>query len=749
MLDDISKRLQTGCFVQAAFGLVDPAQSVVIFTGTDEAQPLKYAGQPAALSVLPYSASVALFGGFPGLGTYMYLYSYFPNALTEEGVPIVGRYKSITGQPDYTVKGPDNQPLPVNSQALAYAPRGQWMVTESPAHALVRINLADFSILPFDKSFYVPSMPYASHNAAMAITGNGRYAAVASSEFTSFKVYDLKNCTPAPVNANDLLYPQGCQSHDYWQYIKSQVAGNLERITQIRFLQDGLLSFTAITSIGAESYVLAPSDHISSLLPYLALGDSYASGQGAWNYMPGTDSSINKCHLSVHSYPLLLNGDIFNSAGRSVACSGARITDIGNQSPNYAGQVSDHRTAKSREADGSEVTILHDFMPGYLAQEKFVTAYQPGVVTVQVGGNDIGFKDILLRCVSPLSSVSPPVLNPSDCFNSYEDRLEIEQTITGHYSKWVGLYKQLQKAAPEAHIYAIGYPHAVSSAGSCGPNVRLSSQEVSFAREVVTYLNSVIHKATQAAGVHYIDIADALIGHELCSEQSARPAMNGITAGNDALGILGQESFHPTAYGHELIEQAILRATHNFADRPAVAPQPNQESPAPSSADPLLQAPKTGRPTKTIRPASNMATLNDTVQLTLALEGLEYGLKPSMTYTILIGGIPSGTLQTNEQGRVSITLTLPTGVGSGLQTVSIDGIGQDGRTISVTGTIYIPVSSADYDGDNVPNTQDSCPTVTNSGVDVDRDGVDDVCDTIIAQVLPLRISFMAIKGRAN
>jgi len=43
------------------------------------------------------------------------------------------------------------------------------------------------------------------------------------------------------------------------------------------------------------------------------------------------------------------------------------------------------------------------------------------------------------------------------------------------------------------------------------------------------------------------------------------------------------------------------------------------------------------------------------------------------------------------------------------------------------GTVVI-----DTDNDGIPDNEDSCPTVINSGVDVDADGIDDACDTDIA-----------------
>ncbi|MDB5169968.1 MAG: hypothetical protein JWN82_364 [Candidatus Saccharibacteria bacterium] len=702
LIDDLSKRLRQGCFVQSAIGLIDPDQSVAIFTGTDEGELIKFGGQSAALSILPYSASVGRFGGFPGMGTYMYLYTYFPGALQSEGIPQYGRYKSVVSQPNFVVTDEAGQPLPVNSQALGYAPRGQWMVTESPGNALVRINLADFSILPFGKSFDTPGMPFAGHTASLAVTGDGRYAAVASTEFSSFKVYDLAACTT----------PKACPAHDYWQYVKTQIGSNLSRISQVSFVRDDLISFNATNGSQTNSYLLAPSGQITSLLPYLGLGDSYASGQGAWNYLAGTDTAVNHCHQSAHSYPLRLDG-------RSVACSGARSRDIINQSANYSGQVSDHRSAKSREADGSETSILHDFTPGYLAQQAFVTAYQPGVITIQIGGNDVGFKDMLLRCVSP-----------GDCYQTYEDRLEAEQTIAHNYSKWVDLFRQLQKTAPAARLYALGYPQIVTTGGKCGLNVHLTPGDIDFARQVTAYINGVIQKAAAAAGVQYVDVSSALAGYELCSSAAGNVAVNGVTAGNDTLGVLGQESFHPTAFGHELIEQAIRRATHNFANTPKLASNPGQAVPAPSGSDPLLQAPRSGRPVKTISPASGMTSSGvKGGSVTIDLVGADYGLRPNTTYTVQIGQTTTSPAQTDSQGDIQTTVPIPPAVNPGIQPVVVSGLSQGEDPVTITDTTYVGHSPTDYDGDDVPNPQDSCPLVVNSGSDDDHDNLDDTCDS--------------------
>lgn len=743
---DRSKTMQSGCFIPAAFGLADPDKSTVIFNGSDEADEIRYGGQQIGLSVIPFSGSFARFGGFPGLGSYMYLYSALPNNLDDGGDMFGPAYKEMSSLPSMVVEDGSGQPLAVNPNAFAYSARGQWFVTETPAHSLIRVNLATFDILPFAPSFFIPDNPYASHGGAMAISEDGRYAAVITREFAMFTVYDLNTCKPVPGGGP--LSPQNCQSYNYLSYVKDQVAGSLDRIFRVKFVRDDLLGFNVTSGGVTESYLLSPNGPITSLIPYLGLGDSYTSGQGAWNYLSGTDTATNHCHLSVYSYPLRLNGDLFSSSGHSVACSGARMHDIVNRSPRYTGQSEDQRSVAERQADGSETHILHDFTPGYLAQQDFVTAYQPGVITVQIGGNDVGFKDILMRCMSPLASIIPPVLNPNDCYASYEDRLEVEQTINRHYQRWVNLYRQLQQTAPSSKIFAIGYPQIVTN-GSCGLNTPLSAGDIDFARGATQYLNSVIQKAARAAGAYYVDIADSLAGHELCSGNRGQPAMNGLTAGNDTLGIVGQETLHPTAFGHDLMAQFILRQTDNFAAARPMA-NPSEPPPAASSDDPLLKtADKTGRPVKTVIPVTSVSgRVYGGGTMGLTINGAETGLQPDAHYTVQVGGVPTGSLLSNSQGDLNGSVLVPPAASSGLQTVEVSGPGPNGTPITTTEIVYIEQNQTDADGDGIPNGQDSCPSVTNALQDEDGDGIDDVCDSVIATV-PGVTFYLTLKATAR
>src|ERR1700754_1011327 len=85
---------------------------------------------------------------------------------------------------------------------------------------------------------------------------------------------------------------------------------------------------------------------------YVALGDSYSSGNGAGNYI----SSSGDCHRSNSAYPALWASANSPSSFTFAACSGAVTTDVIN----------------------SQLGSLNA---------------STGLVTLTIGGNDAGFAD--------------------------------------------------------------------------------------------------------------------------------------------------------------------------------------------------------------------------------------------------------------------------------------------------------------------------------------------------------------------
>lgn len=461
----------------------------------------------------------------------------------------------------------------------------------------------------------------------------------------------------------------------------------------------------------------------------LALGDSYISGEGAYQYRQSTptdayaystDLGKNKCHTSGVSYPYLLGKKYFDTYG-SVACSGAVTGDIINASPKYRGQVKDGIDQAYRKEHYTQ--FINQYVPGYLNQLQFVEAKKPSTVIVSVGGNDIGFTDILTLCV---------LTKTESCFETRTQRLELAKHLNRLHYILSDTYRAIRKASPDTQLYVVGYPEIAKVDGNCGANVHLDADEVKFAQYLVAHFNTVIARAATSAGARYVNIENAFIGHRLC-EKTKTPAVNGLTAGDDIFGVLAKESYHPTAYGHTLIAKAIETETNKFT----------LGMPHASSAGPLSEENTKGALFVTsgakdsalerVRYIAQVpfmpAAVSDKI-VELTIETKLYGVRPGAVYSIVLHSQPVTVASglTDENGAIATSFTIPDNVAPGVHVAHVYTQDGQGRDIDIQQLVYIRAGGTDYDGDGVPNAAAQCLAVPDSGVDADGDGRDDACD---------------------
>lgn len=483
---------------------------------------------------------------------------------------------------------------------------------------------------------------------------------------------------------------------------------------------------------GADPEDAEPGKPIDVNRPMLlGLGDSYISGEGAYNYRKSqlgaeyeydTDKGNNKCHTSEVSYPYLLGKKYFETYA-SVACSGAMTDDVITKSEKYVGQVEDGIKISDRK---DTEALVSNFAPGYIDQIKFVEKYKPDVMLLSVGGNDIGFSDIVTLCV--LTSREP-------CFQTKPERRELVAHINRMHDTLKDKYKKLLTASPGSSLYVMGYPEVVKVGGNCGLNVHMDADEVRFADQLVTYINMVIARAAEAAGAQYINVSDAFRGHRLC-EQTKTPAVNGLTLGNDILGMIGKESYHPTAFGHELLARAIETKTAGFT-KPM--PKPHDEGPMTvNDMEGIIYDADGTSATEYIRYTVRTALGLEDVSIVdkaieLKVETKLFGVRPGTMYHIVFHSEPievdSGL--TDEEGNVVTSFIVPRSVTPGVHVLHIQTTDDMGNDIDVQKTVYVRASETDYDGDGVPNSQSQCLAVQDSGIDLDKDGLDDACDGVI------------------
>lgn len=117
---------------------------------------------------------------------------------------------------------------------------------------------------------------------------------------------------------------------------------------------------------------------------YVALGDSFSSGEGIAPYLSGTDvRGTNECHRSMRGYPPIVAKALGYRQFAFWACSGAVVADVwGTGGPSNPGVGTIGGVGQWNEQP--QITHVND---------------HDSLVTISIGGNDIGFGELLKGCV--------------------------------------------------------------------------------------------------------------------------------------------------------------------------------------------------------------------------------------------------------------------------------------------------------------------------------------------------------------
>jgi lysophospholipase L1-like esterase len=279
----------------------------------------------------------------------------------------------------------------------------------------------------------------------------------------------------------------------------------------------GLLALPALAA--ALAFPLAGP--ASAADPLVALGDSFSSGEGAPPFISGTAKpGVNTCHRSRLSWTFLVAA----ATGRRAvpfACSGARIEHV-------------LRTDREREEQGrhtSQIARLRDLTPS--------------LVTLTIGGNDVGFAKVLRRCVIAVRH----------CDDIYRaggvDQLE--QSISDLERRLPAVYRQVRAAASGARLVVVGYPILFPPRPGLINCTWMAADELRYLNARAASLNAAIRRAAAAAGVSFIDVSDALEDHELSCRGGSWVNRLGFTPKTFPY------SFHPTADGYVALAGAVER----------------------------------------------------------------------------------------------------------------------------------------------------------------------------------------------
>ncbi len=507
---------------------------------------------------------------------------------------------------------------------------------------------------------------------------------------------------------------------------------------------------------------------------YLALGDSFSSGEGDTDknpvtgqkyYIQRTDTKEDKmkgipkekCHVSTRSYPYKLAnwmglGSGPSAAWASVACSGATVYDMNwDNSGGYEGQDSPLGRLHGYADKGVLQKIaLNETIPGRVKQIEFVKKYQPKVITLTAGGNDVDFAGKLATCVGFSS--------PGDCtWAKTEWRGKLRNELREQFSKLKSLYDELKIASNgKAKIYVLGYPQFVNGApdAKCSNTFNLNPREREMITNSVTYYNSVIRQAAKATGVKYVDIESAFGNHWLCGDKDNHAtAITGVGSwrGNEL-----QESFHPNAKGHADIARAFKKelgganpADYQICKNGAITCPDNSATKDKIPELPYFKVSNEQEDIKFTYYQLTNGVATKMKETTIPIKTSRRPFKPYKTVYVKIYSDPKnlGEIETDENGEINGSVALPEDLSAGYHTLVVSGEAPDGKKQELYQTILVKGSNPDdIDENDTPDKLQPCGAFAQAAnKDEDLDGIDDACDPEITDP----ILYIARNGRSS
>lgn len=260
-----------------------------------------------------------------------------------------------------------------------------------------------------------------------------------------------------------------------------------------------LAGFLACAALGAALIVIRTGDPFAGpepTGPYVAMGDSYTAGPE----IPRQVGTPAGCRRSDHNYPGLvaqalgLTGPDF----RDVSCSGATIADL---------------IAPQSTGDGANAPQL-DALTG-----------DTRLVTLGIGGNDIGFSAMIERCVAAgvayrlLGRGALGLVTAEPCRDRYGDLAARIDAAGRRLSTALG---EIRHRAPHARVYVVGYPAILPDTGGCADVLPLAPGDVVFLRQAEQRLNAALRHRAGRAGAVYVDTYTPSRGHDVCAGPDAR-----------------------------------------------------------------------------------------------------------------------------------------------------------------------------------------------------------------------------------
>ena len=271
-------------------------------------------------------------------------------------------------------------------------------------------------------------------------------------------------------------------------------------------------------AVGPATTSVAASPALSG--PMVALGDSYTAGA----LLP-SDLTARPlgCLRSTKAYPDLVAAEL-----------GAPLTDVACAS-----------------AGGKDMTAAQPTSIGTNPPQLDALAPDDSVVMLTLSGDDIGFMNVLDKCVE--LSFTDPWGSPCQARYTSGGTDQLAALVNADAPRMAAVLADIAARAPQARIVVVGYPDMFPLTGGCWPAVPITDGDVAYLRGIELQLNAMLAADARAADATFVNTYTPTIGHDFCQPERTRD-VEGLLPGSLVL------PFHPNARGQAAIAAAVLAA---------------------------------------------------------------------------------------------------------------------------------------------------------------------------------------------
>jgi hypothetical protein len=223
----------------------------------------------------------------------------------------------------------------------------------------------------------------------------------------------------------------------------------------------------------------------ASATTYTALGDSYAAGP----LIPNQSLNPLGCLRSDHNYAHL-----------TASAKGLTLTDV-----SCSGATTNDMTEAQNVEPGPNPPQFNGLNAG------------TEIVSLTIGGNDIGFTEIIESCITynPFSTPCKDKYDPGGVD-------QLAERINNTAPKVAAVLQGIHARAPKARVFVVNYPDILPTGSGCWPTIPLSFGDVPYLHATEERLNSMLATTAAANGATIVNWYGASVGHDACKGSSTR-----------------------------------------------------------------------------------------------------------------------------------------------------------------------------------------------------------------------------------